>query len=151
MGAIPHWLYFVQLRRNNAAWRQAILWTSGVGSVLALIGLVLGIVQYRTRYAGLMRWHYVTGVVFGVFTLTWVFSGLLSMQPWDWTSTEGGSGAGLRQAFTGRPLELASFPVPDAERLAERARRTDAQGSRVRQRPGRAALPRPRRGRRGRC
>ena len=68
----------------------------------------------RTRYAGLMRWHYVTGVVFGVFTLTWVFSGMLSMQPWDWTTTEGGSGAGLRQAFTGRPLDLSSFPLPDA-------------------------------------
>ena len=115
VGAIPHWLYFVELRRNDSVWRQAILWTSGAGSVLALMGLVLGIVQYRTQYAGLMRWHYVTGVVFGVFTLTWVFSGLLSMQPWDWTTTEGGSGAGLRQAFTGRPLELTSFPLPDAD------------------------------------
>ena len=27
---------------------------------------------------------------------------------------EGGSGAGLRQAFTGRPLDLSSFPLPDA-------------------------------------
>jgi hypothetical protein len=61
-----------------------------------------------------MRWHYVTGVVFGLFTLTWVFSGWLSMQPWDWTTTEGGSGAGLRQAFTGRALNLATFPVPEA-------------------------------------
>jgi hypothetical protein len=114
LSAIPHWLYFEGLRRNDALWRQVILWTSGVGSVLALIGLVLGIVQARTRYAGLMRWHYVSGVVFGVFTLTWVFSGLLSMQPWDWTTTEGGSGAGLRQAFTGRPLDLSSFALPDA-------------------------------------
>ena len=114
VAAIPHWLYFVQLRRHDAAWRQVILWTSGVGSVLALIGLALGLVQYRVRYFGLMRWHYVTGVVFGVFTLTWVVSGLLSMQPWDWTTTEGGSGAGLRQAFVGRPLDLSSFPLPSA-------------------------------------
>jgi hypothetical protein len=114
LSAIPHWLYFESLRRNDALWRQVILWTSGVGSVLALIGLVLGIVQARTQYAGLMRWHYVSGVVFGIFTLTWVLSGLLSMQPWDWTTTEGGSGAGLRQAFTGRPLNLASFTLPDA-------------------------------------
>jgi hypothetical protein len=114
VSAIPHWLYFVELRRNNSAWRQTILWTSGAGSLLALLGLALGIVQYRTQYAGLMRWHYVTGVVFGLFTLTWVFSGWLSMQPWDWTTTEGGSGAGLRQAFTGRTLNLGSFPVPDA-------------------------------------
>jgi hypothetical protein len=114
VSAIPHWLYFVELRRNNSAWRQTILWTSGAGSLLALLGLALGIVQYRTQYVGLMRWHYVTGVVFGLFTLTWVFSGWLSMQPWDWTTTEGGSGAGLRQAFTGRALDLASFPMPEA-------------------------------------
>ena len=113
VGAIPHWLYVIELRRNDMAWRHVILWTSGVGSLLALIGLVLGVVQYRTRYAGLMRWHYVTGIIFGIFTLTWVFSGLLSMQPFDWTSTEGGSGAGLRQAFTGRPLDLGSFPLPN--------------------------------------
>jgi hypothetical protein len=114
VAAIPHWLYFVQLRRHEAAWRQVILWTAGVGAVLATIGLALGVVQYRVRYSGLMRWHYVAGVVFGVFTLTWVVSGLLSMQPWDWTSTDGGSGAGLRQALAGRPLNLASFQLPGA-------------------------------------
>jgi len=114
VSTIPHWLYFVELRRNDSAWRQVVLWTSGAGTALTLLGLVLGIVQAKTPYAGLMRWHYVTGVVFGLFTLTWVFSGLLSMQPWDWTSTEGGSGAGLRQAFTGRPLDLGGFPIPGA-------------------------------------
>lgn len=112
--AIPHWLYFVQLRRHETAWRQLILWTSGIGSVLAMLGLALGVTQYRVRYSGLMRWHYVTGIVFGVFTLTWVVSGLLSMQPWDWTSTDGGSGSGLRQAFAGSPLNLTSFPLPGA-------------------------------------
>ena len=79
-----------------------------------MLGLTLAVAQYRVRYVGLMRWHYVTGVVFGAFTLTWVVSGFLSMQPWDWTSTDGGSGSGLRQAFAGRPLDLASFPVPSA-------------------------------------
>jgi hypothetical protein len=36
------------------------------------------------------------------------------MQPWDWTSTDGGSGAGLRQALAGRPVNLASFRLPAA-------------------------------------
>jgi hypothetical protein len=116
--AIPHWLYFVELRRHDEAWRQVILWTSGVGAALVLIGLVLGVTQYRVRYAGLMWWHYATGVVFGIFTLTWVVSGWLSMQPGDWTSTDGGSGSGLRQAFTGAPLNLASFRVPGASAWA---------------------------------
>ena len=64
-----------------------------------MIGLVLGVTQFRKstpfsvsksiRYQGWMRWHYISGVLFGVFALTWVFSGLLSMEPFDWTSAEG--------------------------------------------------------------
>jgi uncharacterized iron-regulated membrane protein len=123
--AIPHWLYFTPLRVNDPLWRQVVLWTSGIGVVLAFVGIILGIIQFsparpaikrhirsRIPYAGWMRWHYITGVVFGVFTLTWVFSGLLSMEPWDWVH-RGGSGAELRQALTGGPLDLAQFPPID--------------------------------------
>ena len=31
-----------------------------------------------------MRWHHYAGLIFGVVTTTWIFSGLLSMDPWDW-------------------------------------------------------------------
>jgi hypothetical protein len=123
--AIPHWLYFAPLRVNDVWWRRVVLWTSGLGVILAIAGIILGIIQFsparppgvnRTRscipYAGWMRWHYITGVVFGVFTLTWVFSGLLSMEPWDWVN-RGGSGAQLRQALTGGGLDLAQFPPID--------------------------------------
>jgi len=106
--AIPHWLYFAPLRQNGPAWRQVVLWTSGVASVMALIGIILGFTQYSTRYAGLMRWHYVTGIAFGVFTLTWVFSGLLSMEPFFWAS-DGGTGERIPQALRGGPLDLAQF------------------------------------------
>jgi hypothetical protein len=125
VAAIPHWFYFTALRVNDVAWRQVVLWTSGLGVVLAIVGIILAIIQCsparppgvnRTRsfipYAGLMRWHYITGVVFGVFTLTWVFSGLLSMEPWDWVN-RGGSGAQLERALTGGPLDLAQFPPID--------------------------------------
>jgi hypothetical protein len=123
--AIPHWLYFAPLRVNDPLWRQVVLWTSGIGVILASLGIILGIIQFsparpagwghirsRIPYTGWMRWHYITGVVFGVFTLTWVFSGLLSMEPWDWVN-RGGSGAELRQALTGGPLDLAQFPPID--------------------------------------
>jgi hypothetical protein len=36
-----------------------------------------------------MRWHYISGALFGLFALTWVFSGLLSMEPFAWTNAEG--------------------------------------------------------------
>ncbi len=67
--------------------------------MLAVLGLILSVTQFkRVRpfrlrsaipYAGWMRWHYITGAVFGLFTLTWAFSGLLSMEPFEWTRAEG--------------------------------------------------------------
>ena len=54
-----------------------------------MLGLVLGVVQsFKQKYTGAMKWHYVTGLVFGVFTATWAFSGLLSMEPFEWTNSE---------------------------------------------------------------
>src|SRR5262245_17881966 len=87
--AIPHWMYFAPLRANGPVWRQVVLWTSGTATILALIGIILGFTQYSTRYAGFMRWHYLTGVVFGVFELTWEFSGLLFMDAFFWASGGG--------------------------------------------------------------
>jgi len=107
--AIPHWMYFSPLRQNGPVWREVVLWTSGVATVLAVIGIMLGFTQYSTRYAGLMRWHYVSGVVFGVFCLTWVFSGLLSMEPFFWASG-GGTGDRIAQALRGGTLDLEHFP-----------------------------------------
>jgi hypothetical protein len=58
-----------------------------------------------------MSWHYVTGVVFGIFTLTWAYSGLLSMEPFAWTNAEGLEVE--RDVFTGGPTDLSQFPVMD--------------------------------------
>ena len=126
VAAIPHWFYFAPLRLNDGLWRQIVIWTSGLGCVLALIGIVLGFLQFSpTRpfrfrrvlsyipYTGWMRWHYITGIVFGIFTLTWMFSGMLSMEPWFWSS-RGGLGGGVRQALTGGELDMALFPAIDA-------------------------------------
>lgn len=110
VAAIPHWFYFAPLRLNNQLWRQAVLWASGLGAFTVLVGLVLVVTQYRTRYVGWMRWHYVTGVVFGVVTLTFVLSGFLSMDPWNWAGG-GGSGAGIPQALSGGALDLSDVPV----------------------------------------
>jgi len=118
VAAIPHWLYFTPLRVRGELWTQVVIRTSGVGAVLAALGIGLTVIQFSKKkphiaYAGWMRWHYVTGAVFGVFTLTWVFSGLLSMEPWDWVSG-GGSGAGMRQALAGGALDLSRFPALNA-------------------------------------
>ena len=129
IGAIPHWFYFTALRGNQPRWYDVVVWTSTLGCLLAVIGLVLAVTQFRWRgprggtrspagrraripCAGWMRWHYLTGVVFGLVTLTWVFSGLLSMEPYAWTAARGLDVP--RDALSGGPLDLARFPTFDA-------------------------------------
>ena len=128
LGTIPHWFYFTTLRLNQSLWSSVVIWTSTLGCVVVVLGLVLGVTQFRWRrppqelrsvsgitaripYAGWMRWHYVTGVVFGLFALTWVFSGLLSMEPYAWTNARGLQLP--RGALTGGAVDLSRFPAMD--------------------------------------
>lgn len=90
-GSVIHWIYFTELRANPPLWRQVVLWTSGVGIFVAISGLWLGIDRLRvlrrypgrrvTPYRGWMAWHHIAGVVGGIFLLTWIFSGWMSMGP----------------------------------------------------------------------
>src|SRR6185503_823604 len=96
LGAIPHWLYFTPLRKHQPEWFEFVVWSSLVGTITALIGIVVAVWMLspskRYRYAGAptsipyrgwKRWHTIVGLCFGVIALTWVFSGLLSMGPFD--------------------------------------------------------------------
>ena len=89
LGAAPHWLYLHALRRHTQLWIQVVIWTSLAGVFLTATGLYVGIARFqRTRdgrwspYRGWRYWHHVIGLVFGLFTLTWVTSGLLTVNPW---------------------------------------------------------------------
>ena len=133
LGAIPHWFYFTALRANQPLWSGVVVWTASLGCLLAMVGLVVGVMQFRWRrarggpasgagtgaripYAGWMRWHYLTGAAFGLVTLTWVFSGLLSMEPYAWTRARGLELP--RDALAGGALDLGRFPAVDAETWA---------------------------------
>ena len=135
VSTIPHWMYFTALRTNQPLWYRLVVWTSALACVLAALGLVLGVTQFRVPratfrlkaeatkrgwvktaipYSGAMRWHYVSGVVFGVFTLTFAFSGLVSMEPWSWTNAPGLELP--RNVLTGGPVDLSRFKAhPIAE------------------------------------
>lgn len=125
IATIPHWLYFSALRQNQPLWYRIVVWLSAFVCLLALLGLVLAFTQWRrTRpmdlkkaipYRGGMRWHYITGSVFGAFALTWAFSGLLSMEPFDWTNVEGI--AIPRDAMSGGTPQLAEFADVDLDAL----------------------------------
>src|SRR6185503_11007676 len=118
VAAIPHWLYFTPLRARDALWRQVILWTSGLGIISACAGVILAFTQFNVRCAGLFWWHYVIGAIVGVFALTWVFSGLLSMEPWYWASGDS-AGDGVPRELTGGTVDLAAFPSIDPSGLRQ--------------------------------
>lgn len=94
VGAIPHWVYFKSLRQHQQAWTDFVVWASGLGAIMCATGLWVGVWAYwRNRRRGFRspyrkrwyRWHHVSGMVFGVFALTFVFSGMMSMMDLpDW-------------------------------------------------------------------
>ena len=125
LGAVPHWLYFTPLRRDGALWSQVVIWASLLGTFLTLTGIYVGLRMYgrgkrKSPFRGIALWHHWTGLIFGLVTLTWVFSGFASMQPWGWLESDG-PGEEL-QAMAGRPLAgsdvealvaaLAAHPQP---------------------------------------
>ncbi len=132
IGAVLHWFYFRDLRVNGPLWSQVVMWTSGIGIFGAITGLWLGIDRLRLRrrnqnapvtpFRGWMAWHHIAGVIGGVFVLTWIFSGWLSMGPpvpWEKPFDPRPMAAGIA-AFAGNtdadfPMDAATF-----HRLADR-------------------------------
>jgi hypothetical protein len=90
---------------------------------MAIVGLAWGLWRYSPRsifrlkkirshspYAGWMWWHHYAGLVFGVATVTWIFSGLLSMDPWDWHPSTTPT-AGQQLTFRGGRFSLEGLSV----------------------------------------
>ena len=137
VSAVLHWIYFTPIRTHGELWNQLIIWTSLAGTVLCLTGLVWGVWRFSTHsryhlrgipyahspYVGMLKWHHYTGLVFGAFTLTWVFSGLLSMDPWDWSPSTAPTRA-QRDALSGGPIRWNELTL-DRLRVAALALATE--------------------------
>lgn len=126
LGPVPHWIYPTVLLRNRPLWNDIIVWTSSLGSFMCIAGIVMGFVRYK-RNRGLafspykrkwFRWHHYTGFVFGLFVFTWVFSGLLSMTPWDWAPFTR-LGAEESEQWAGGVLDTRKFTVSPAAAFAK--------------------------------
>ena len=123
VGSVIHWLYFTPIRERPRLWSELVIWLSVLGTGLALTGLWGGLRQLRVGrsrrgrspvpYRGAARWHHWTGLVFGVFVVTFIVSGLLSMTPWGLFSRDGVS-ADERLALEGAPPALSVAQVRDA-------------------------------------
>ncbi|MYN00657.1 PepSY domain-containing protein [Pseudoduganella sp. DS3] len=129
-GSVIHWLYFTPLRDKTEPWRLAVMWSSAITFVLALTGMVLGIQRLRLRrrykggrsspYKGWQAWHHWLGLGAGTLTLTWLFSGWLSVTPFGWLDSPGIT-AQDRLAFSGGPLTQADLAQPVAAALQSSA------------------------------
>jgi len=126
LGAWIHWLYPFRGNVFDSQWANIVNGLTIFGMVLTLTGAVVGILRWRfTRlyrngsrspYPGrMMRWHHMTGLLFAVITLTWLFSGLMSMGPWGFLREPG-----LTQHLArmqGPALQVRALTTPPADLL----------------------------------
>src|SRR6185369_5175348 len=128
-----------------AEWSTFVIWSSGIGTGAAILGIVVGVWMYSPSklyrnagtptsipYRGQKRWHTLLGLIFGIGAVTWAFSGMLSMEPFPLTrpsagassggaggGRRGGGNAGIPQAFRGRPQLSAFAAKPPSDALLQ--------------------------------
>jgi uncharacterized iron-regulated membrane protein len=124
LGAVPHWVYFSPLRRHAVYWQRLIIVCSLSGCFLTLTGLYIGVLQYLRRptnrtspYRGYMFWHHIPGLIFGLFLLTWVTSGLISVNPWGFLE---GGGTSIERAEIAGNLPRWRELLGSLQRMQER-------------------------------
>lgn len=131
VGAVLHWVYFTPVRSSFALWDNGVWVVSLVAMLVALAGTVLGVIQtlaaqrqrkrsfsfYRLFW---MRWHHITGLFVGLFVMTWIFSGWLSMDHGR-LFDRGQPTATQAAHYHGLPFgeALASFDVPLIQALRQ--------------------------------
>lgn len=116
-GAWIHWLYPLRGNAFDRYWTDIVNWLSIIGIAVTLTGTAAGILRWRfarpyrsgsrSPYPGrMMRWHHMTGLLFALITLTWIFSGLMSMNPWR--IFDNGAAPLRSEALQGGPLAISA-------------------------------------------
>ncbi|MGE0116051.1 MAG: PepSY domain-containing protein [Steroidobacteraceae bacterium] len=130
VGAWIHWLYPFRGGIVDRQWSNIVIYTSLIATILAVTGLVVGVLRWRFtgRYKNashspyresFMRWHHLAGLVFGALAVTWIFSGMMSMNPWK--LFDSGRQPLALEAYSGGKIEPARFAV-DIRAQCERLR-----------------------------
>jgi uncharacterized iron-regulated membrane protein len=98
-----------------------VLWLAFGGMALSSLGLWLGVQRIRfsrrysngrvTPYRGWARWHHIVGVSAGVFCMTWLLSGWLSLTPFGWFS-ERSLSVKESERWTGPKLTVQDMKLP---------------------------------------
>ncbi len=84
-----HTLFFF---RQASWWTPILEWLAWIGLGMVILGVVLGIWRFnfrkkfkksgeawRTPYSGWHKWHHWAGIIFGIMAVSWVSSGLVSL------------------------------------------------------------------------
>ncbi len=90
-GPIPHMLYFPFLRKHTRVWINTLTVLGAIAFISVLLGMYVGLklyfrktkkIKFGSPYKknGWYFWHHIAGLVFGIFLLTWSFSGAMSLQ-----------------------------------------------------------------------
>lgn len=124
-GPIIHWIYPKELILRRPLWRFVVILFSSLGIVASIAGIAAGLIRVKRKNKSYVspyrdkwfRWHHYTGFVFGLFTFTWVFSGLLTMSPFGWSPELDITAAGNTQ-LQGGNLMMKSFTRTPAQAFA---------------------------------
>ncbi|MDC8760165.1 PepSY domain-containing protein [Janthinobacterium fluminis] len=122
VGSWIHWLYPFRGGVTERFWNDIVTYSSIAATVLALLGMLVGV--WRWRFSGRfrsgsrspyrepwMRWHHLLGLLFGTLTVTFIFSGLMSMNPFK-VLDSGAPKVGQQQRW-----QAARFTLPAREAL----------------------------------
>lgn len=127
-GSVLHWLYPLKGELFDP-WRpDIIIYLSLAGTVLAILGIWVGLLRWRFsgRFSsgsrspyrgGWMRWHHLSGLLFGLITLAWIFSGLMSMNPWKIFESQGQRPD--PRLLAGGTIETAPWLLTPAQAIAK--------------------------------
>jgi uncharacterized iron-regulated membrane protein len=122
LGAIPHWIYFKDLRITTQKWRDVVVALSIAGVLMSITGIVIGIIRVK-KNRGMkfspykkfwFKWHHYTGFIFGLFVFTFILSGLFSMNPWRWSPPKS-LNTEENQRWEGASFNVALVPDQVAE------------------------------------
>ncbi len=92
VGAIPHWVYFKNIRKQKGLWVNIVTWLAAFGVFVSISGIFVGFFRLKKRRKNKRerrkitpykkfwyKWHHITGFIFGLFVFTFILSGLISV------------------------------------------------------------------------
>ena len=126
LGAWLHWIYPLRGGALDRWWADVVIYLSLAATLMTLLGIVVGLLRWRfsrpyrsgsrSPYWGFARWHHIGGLLFGVLALTWIFSGLMSMNPWRVFDSHAPLDTA---AYRGGELRADHFPLTPQQALQQ--------------------------------